>query len=191
MYKSLEACLIDLERHRHLVRVKEEVDPYLEMAAIHLRVHEVKGPALLFENVKGCSYRAASNIFGTLERSRFIFRDTYQTIQKLIALKNNPAAALKQPLKHAGAVLGAVHALPLRNPINKPVLQNEMSIHQLPKIHHWKMDGGAFVTLPQVYTEDADKPGVMNANLGMYRIQLSGNEYEINKEVGLHYQLHR
>ena len=191
MYKSLEACLIDLERNGHLVRVKEEVDPYLEMAAIHLRVHDANGPALLFENVKGCSYRAASNIFGTLDRSRFIFRDTYKTIQKLIALKNNPAAAFKQPIKNAGAALGAVHALPLKNPINKPVLQNEISIHQLPQIHHWKMDGGAFVTLPQVYTEDIDKPGVMNANLGMYRIQLSGNEYAPGKEVGLHYQLHR
>ncbi len=191
MYKSLEACLIDLEKHGHLVRVKEEVDPYLEMAAIHLRVHEAKGPALLFEHVKGCNYRAASNIFGTLERSRFIFRDTYQTIQKLIALKNNPMAALKQPIKHAGVAMGAIHALPLKNPINKPVLQNEIKIHQLPQIHHWKMDGGAFVTLPQVYTEDMDKPGVMNANLGMYRIQLSGNEYVPDKEIGLHYQLHR
>jgi 4-hydroxy-3-polyprenylbenzoate decarboxylase len=53
------------------------------------------------------------------------------------------------------------------------------------------MDGGAFITLPQVYTEDMDKPGIMNANLGMYRIQLSGNNYEPDKEIGLHYQLHR
>jgi 4-hydroxy-3-polyprenylbenzoate decarboxylase len=53
------------------------------------------------------------------------------------------------------------------------------------------MDGGAFVTLPQVYTEDADKPGIMNSNLGMYRIQLTGNDYVLNKEIGLHYQIHR
>ena len=53
------------------------------------------------------------------------------------------------------------------------------------------MDGGAFVTLPQVYTEDADAPGIMHANLGMYRIQLSGNDYKLNEEIGLHYQLHR
>lgn len=52
-YKSLEQCLIDLEKNNHLIRVKEEVDPFLEMAAIHLRVHEAGGPALLFENVKG------------------------------------------------------------------------------------------------------------------------------------------
>lgn len=53
------------------------------------------------------------------------------------------------------------------------------------------MDGGAFVTLPQVYSEDIDKPGVMDSNLGMYRIQLNGNDYVLNKEIGLHYQLHR
>jgi 4-hydroxy-3-polyprenylbenzoate decarboxylase len=53
------------------------------------------------------------------------------------------------------------------------------------------MDGGAFVTLPQVYTEDIDQPGIMKSNLGMYRIQLTGNEYVLNEEIGLHYQLHR
>jgi 4-hydroxy-3-polyprenylbenzoate decarboxylase len=53
------------------------------------------------------------------------------------------------------------------------------------------MDGGAFITLPQVYSEDIDKPGIMNSNLGMYRIQLTGNDYVLNKEIGLHYQLHR
>ena len=75
-YRSLEECLLDLEKHGHLVRIKEEVDPDLEMAAIHLRVHEAGGPALLFEHVKDCKFRAASNIFGTLERSKFIFRDS-------------------------------------------------------------------------------------------------------------------
>jgi 4-hydroxy-3-polyprenylbenzoate decarboxylase len=53
------------------------------------------------------------------------------------------------------------------------------------------MDGGPFVTLPAVYTEDLDKPGVMQSNLGMYRIQLGGNDYVPDKEIGLHYQLHR
>ena len=88
-YPSLEACLIDLERHGQLVRIKEEVDPYLAMAAIHLRVFEKQGPALLFENVKGSRFRAASNIFGTVERSKFIFRSRFQMVQNLIALKNN------------------------------------------------------------------------------------------------------
>lgn len=190
-YKSLEECLLDLERNGQLIRITEEVDPYLEMAAIHLRVHEAGGPALLFENVKGSKFRAASNIFGTLKRSEFIFRDTLKTVQQLIDLKNDPVKVLKSPIKNLNTGLAALKAFPKKNPLQKPVLFEEIKISDLPQIQHWLMDGGAFVTLPQVYTEDADKPGIMNANLGMYRIQLSGNDYELNKEVGLHYQLHR
>ncbi len=190
-YRSLEECLLDLEKKGELVRVKEEVDPYLEMAAIHLRVHEAGGPALLFENVKGSRFRAASNIFGTLQRSKFIFRDTLALVQQLINLKNNPAEAFKHPVKNFAAGVAGIKALPLKNPLHKPVLAQQIQLTDIPQVHHWPKDGGAFVTLPQVYSEDIDTPGIMNANLGMYRIQLSGNDYEINKEAGLHYQLHR
>jgi len=198
-YKNLEDCLLDLEKNNHLVRIKEEVDPYLEMAAIHLRVYEAKGPAILFENVKksplshrkGAPFRAASNIFGTLERSKFIFRDTFELIQRMIELKGNPMEALKHPFDNIQVALAALKALPLKNPSSKPVLYEEINIADLPLIHHWPMDGGAFVTLPQVYTEDVEKPGIMQANLGMYRVQLTGNDYQLNKEIGLHYQLHR
>ena len=190
-YNSLEACLLDLEANEQLIRISEEVDPYLEMAAIHLRVHEAAGPALLFENVKGSKFRVASNIFGTLERSKFIFRDTLSMVQRLIALKNDPVKAIKNPIKNFSAGLSALKAFPLKNPFSKPVQFQQIQIQDIPQIKHWPMDGGAFVTLPQVYTEDIEKPGIMNANLGMYRIQLSGNDYELNKEIGLHYQLHR
>jgi len=190
-YSSLEACLLDLERTGQLLRIKEEVDPYLEMAAIHLRIFEQKGPAILFEKVKGSKFRAASNIFGTLERSEFIFRDTLPSVKQLIDIKINPLAAIQNPIKSLAALPAAINALPNKNPISKPVLFEEINISDLPLIHHWPMDGGAFVTLPQVYTEDADKPGIGSSNLGMYRIQLNGNDYILNKEIGLHYQLHR
>ena len=190
-YPSLESCLIDLEKNGELVRIKEETDPYLQMAAILLRVYEAGGPALFFENVKGSKFRAASNIFGTLKRSKFIFRDTLPLVQQLIELKNDPVKAIKNPFKNFNAGLAALKALPLKNPINKPVIFQEINIGDIPQIQHWPLDGGAFVTLPQVYTEDIDHPGIMNANLGMYRIQLSGNDYHFNKEIGLHYQLHR
>lgn len=187
-YSSLEECLLDLEKNGHLLRIKEEVDPHLEMAAIHLRVYDAKGPALLFENVKGSKYRAASNIFGTLDRSKFIFRDTLELVQKLIALKGDPMKALKQPFQNISTGLAAIKALPKKQ---SSFSFDKIQVSDLPLIKHWPMDGGAFVTLPQVYTEDADKPGIMKSNLGMYRIQLTGNDYELNKEVGLHYQLHR
>jgi 4-hydroxy-3-polyprenylbenzoate decarboxylase len=190
-YSSLEQCIIDLEKNGHLVRIREEVDPYLEMAAIHLRVYEAGGPALLFENVKGSRFRAASNIFGSAERSRFIFRDTFALVQQLIALKSDPVKALRHPFKHFKTGLAALKALPKKNPFQKPVLAQEINISDLPQIQHWPMDGGPFVTLPQVYTEDIEQPGIMKANLGMYRIQLGGNDYVPDKEIGLHYQLHR
>ncbi|MES2284407.1 MAG: UbiD family decarboxylase [Bacteroidota bacterium] len=190
-YKSTQECIDDLEKHGHLIRIKEEVSSELEMAAIHLRVYENNGPALLFENIKGCKFKAASNLYGSLERSKFIFRDTIEKIKTLIDLKNDPLEALKHPLKYANVGLTAFSALPRRSRFDNPVLQNQITVSQLPQIKCWPNDGGAFVTLPLVYTEDIDKPGVMNSNLGMYRIQLSGNDYIPDKEIGLHYQLHR
>ena len=126
-----------------------------------------------------------------MERSEFIFRNTLQSVKQLIDIKIDPTAAIKNPFKTLSALPAAVNALPRKNPFSKPVLFEEIQISDLPLIKHWPMDGGAFVTLPQVYTEDADKPGIGNSNLGMYRIQLDGNNYELNKEIGLHYQLHR
>jgi 4-hydroxy-3-polyprenylbenzoate decarboxylase len=190
-YKSTEDCLKDLERNGDLIKITEEVDPYLEMASIHLRIHKAGGPAILFEKVKGSKFRAASNMYGNLKRSEFVFRDTLNHVRNLIELKNNPVAALKNPFKHIGTFFAAIKALPLKNALTKPVLFEEIKISDIPQIVHWPIDGGAYVTLPQVYSEDADKPGIMSANLGMYRIQLSGNDYILNEEIGLHYQLHR
>ncbi|WP_131536691.1 UbiD family decarboxylase [Pedobacter nototheniae] len=189
-YKSLAECVNDLEKHGHLIRIKEEVDPYLEMAAIHLRVFENNGPALLFENVKGSPFPAVSNLFGTLERSKFIFRDTLPKVQQLVSLRSDPIKALKNPFKYAGSAMSAISALPMKTPSAKNKFL-KTSISKLPQIVNWAMDGGPFVTMPQVYTEDVDKPGVLNANLGMYRIQLGGNDYIQDKEIGLHYQIHR
>ncbi|MFC8688445.1 UbiD family decarboxylase [Brevibacillus porteri] len=191
MYQNLEECILDLERHGHLVRIREEVDPYLEMAAIHLKVYEAGGPALLFENVKGSKFRAVSNLFGTIERSKFIFRSTWQAAENIIAMRNDPMKALKQPFKNIENGFAAVKALPAKKSTSMPVTAQEISITDLPLIQSWPMDGGAFVTLPQIYSEDPDKPGIMNSNLGMYRVQLTGNEYDVNKEIGLHYQIHR
>lgn len=191
MYRNLEECIVDLEKHGHLIRIQEEVDPYLEMAAIHLKVYAVGGPALLFENVKGSKFRAVSNLFGTVERSKFMFRKTFDSVQNVVALRNDPMKALKNPFAHMSTGLAATKALPMKKSSSLPVSSQEINISDLPLIHHWPDDGGAFVTLPQVYSEDPAKPGIMNANLGMYRVQLSGNEYELNKEIGLHYQIHR
>ena len=190
-YQSLEACVNDLEKNGHLIRIKEEVDPHLEMAAIHLRVYEQQGPALFFENIKGSPFPAVSNLFGTLDRSKFMFRDSLEKIKTLVELKNDPIKAIKHPFKYMNVALTALSALPMKVGKTAPILYGQTKISSIPQIVNWPMDGGPFVTMPQVYTEDSDHPGIMNANLGMYRIQLGGNDYLQDREIGLHYQLHR
>lgn len=191
MYQNLEECIVDLEAHGHLVRIKEEVDPYLEMAAIQRRTYQEGGPAILFENVKGSKYPAVANLFGSIERSKFMFRKNWDKVEQIIALRDDPMKAIKSPLKNVGNGFSALAALPMRKPgLNGSQLE-EIKLSDIPFIHSWPDDGGAFITLPQVYSEDPDKPGMMNANVGMYRVQLNGNEYEQDKEVGLHYQIQR
>src|SRR3954466_7232990 len=120
-YRSLQACVADLEKHGRLIRIKEEVDPYLQMAAIHLRVFEHEGPAILFENVKGSKFPAVSNLFGTLDRSKFIFRDTLDKIKVLVDIKNDPIKAFKNPFKYANVGLTALSALPMKSGSGSPI----------------------------------------------------------------------
>lgn len=190
-YKSMMHCVQDLEKHGKLLRIKSEVDPNLEMAEIHRRFFEAKGPALFFERVKGSPFPAVSNIYGTFERTRFLFRHTLANVQKVIELKIDPIQLLKRPGRYWKAPFTALTGLPRKARFSKPILYGETTISQLPQVKSWPMDGGAFVTLPQVFSMAPGANNLMKSNLGMYRIQLSGNDYELDKEIGLHYQLHR
>ncbi|HOY06989.1 MAG TPA: UbiD family decarboxylase [Saprospiraceae bacterium] len=190
-YSSLREAVNDLERNGMLLRIREEVDPNLEIAEIHRQVFERHGPAILFERVKGSPFQAVSNVYGTFKQTEWLFRHSLDRVKRVIELKKDPAAFLKNPLRYLSAPFTAVSALPMRSLAGGAVTYGTTSIDQLPQIKSWPMDGGAFVTMPQVYTEDPDQPGPMHGNLGMYRIQLSGNEYVPNEEIGLHYQLHR
>ncbi|MGH7422941.1 MAG: UbiD family decarboxylase [Candidatus Methylomirabilales bacterium] len=189
-YRSLRECVLDLERNGHLVRVTEEVDPYLEMAEIQRRVYEVKGPAVYFENVRGCRFPSVCNLFGTIERCRLIFRDSLERVKKIVRLKADPSNFWRTPFSFATAPFTALKSLP-RRVSRGPVLERTTTIDQLPQIQNWPDDGGPFITLGQVYTEHPDQGGVMNSNLGIYRVQLAGNRYQVGREVGLHYQTHR
>jgi len=190
-YTNLRAAVRDLEKNGMLLRIREEVDPNLEMAEIHRQVYDRQGPAVLYERVKGSPFQAVSNLYGTFRQTEFLFRHTLERVRRVIELKKDPANFLKKPGRYLSAPFTALSALPMRSLLSVPVTYGTTTIDQLPQIISWPMDGGAFVTLPQVYTEDPDAPGPMHANLGMYRIQLSGNDYVPNEEIGLHYQLHR
>lgn len=189
-YRTLRQGIDDLAKAGHLAVLEDEVDPCLEAAEIHRRVFASDGSAVLFAKVKGCRFPMVSNLFGSLERTRFIFRDTLETVRKLVDLKIDPSLVLRQFGRYATAPWAALQMRPQFRS-RGPILANQTTIDQLPQLKSWPSDGGAFITLPQVYTEDASRPGTKHSNLGMYRIQLSGGQYDPNREVGLHYQIHR
>jgi 4-hydroxy-3-polyprenylbenzoate decarboxylase len=189
-YKNLRHCLQDLERTGRLIRIEQEVDPYLQAGAIQRRVFQAGGPALLMTRVKGCSFSLAANIFGRKERINYIFRDTMHLVQKLIQLKAEPWEIIKNPGLWPRLPRAALHTKP-RLFKTGPILEQSCRLSQLPQLVSWPEDGGAFITLPQVYSEDPQQPGFKVSNLGMYRVQISGGQYTPEQEAGLHYQIHR
>lgn len=189
-YSSLAEAVTDLERAGHLLRLREEVDPVLEAAELQRRVYQVGGPAIYFSKVRGSTFPMVSNLFGTIARARFLFRDSLAGVRALVSAKVDPSFLLRSPTTSARLPLAALHLLPER--VSRgPVLLQQTSISALPRLVSWPDDGGAFLTLPQVFSEDPRKPGLTHSNLGMYRVQLDGNDYEPDREVGLHYQIHR
>ncbi|NCO51170.1 MAG: UbiD family decarboxylase [Deltaproteobacteria bacterium] len=189
-YRTLKAAIDDLEKTAQLIRIDQPIEANLLAGAIQRRVYQAQGPALLFTNLVNCQFPAVANLFGTLKRTRFLFRDSLRQVETLVRLKIDPAQLLRNPLDLLRAPAAAWHLLP-KKVRRGPVLLQQTSLSLLPQIKSWPDDGGAFVTLPQVYSEDPQHPGVRHSNLGMYRVQLSGNQYLPDEEMGLHYQIHR
>ena len=190
-YQDLQSCIRDLERNGMLVRVRDmEIDPHLELAAVQRRAFRAGSPALLFPRVRNSPFPVLANLFGTMERTRFIFRKTLAGVERLLKAKADPGAVLRRPWRFAGVPFILLDMLP-KKVRRGPVLEGRTTLSALPQLVSWPGDGGAYVTLPQVYTEHPDKPGFFASNIGMYRVQISGNAYVRDKEAGLHYQIHR
>ena len=190
-YASLQDCVRDLEAAGDLLRVDAPVDPHLELAAIQRRAFRAGAPALLFTRVSGTAFPVLVNLFGTKKRLHFLFRDGLAATEAVLAGKADPMTLLRRPRKSVTALGGLGRMLPRRvSRRHAPVLARQGSLKALPPLVSWPQDGGPFITLPHVYSEDPARPGVNASNLGMYRIQLGGNDYA-DDEVGLHYQIHR
>ncbi|MBE6426185.1 MAG: UbiD family decarboxylase [Planctomycetaceae bacterium] len=194
-YRSLRACLEDLRRTGRLIEITQCVDPHLEMAAIQRRVYAAGGPALWFSNVQGCRFSMASNLFGTRERIHYIFRDAVKILPRILRLGVDPGDLMRRPgLYLTWRTPWAGWCSQPKRVRTGPVFQETCTLSELPHLHSWPKDGGAYITLPQVYSESPDSPGLLHSNLGMYRIQLNGNDYSAalgQNEVGIHYQIHR
>ena len=189
-YRNLQQCAADLERHGQLIRLSEPISPYLEAAALQRRLYRLGGPAVLLTNVVGCRFPMLCNLFGTIQRTRWLFRDSLDSVRRLVRLQIDPSDALRRPRLYFSAPWYALASRP--KPVRGgPVLSHQCLLGDLPQLVSWPGDGGAYITLPQVYSEDPNEPGFVRSNLGMYRVQISGGRYEPNREAGMHYQLHR
>ncbi|MFN8281382.1 MAG: UbiD family decarboxylase [Saprospiraceae bacterium] len=189
-YVSLRDALDDLRRQNQLLVIEDEVDPNLEAAEIHRRIYQKKGPALLFANLKGSGFKGCSNLYGTNERCEYLFRDALKGLELLIKIKSDPMDFFRRPLSYIQQTPYFTSGLP-RQRKHSEILDRQCRMEDLPAIVGWPGDGGPFITLPQVISFPPGSNAVKDANIGMYRIQMSGNDYLINEEAGLHYQLHR
>src|SRR5437773_7342699 len=143
-YSSLRHCVQDLERTRQLVRIEQEIDPYLEAAEIQRRVYQAQGPAIYYARVKGCRFPMVSNLFGTLDRTRFLFRDTLEAVRHLVELKIDPGNFWKRPWRYRDVPRTLWHLRP-KFASSGPVLAQQTTVSALPQLVCWPKDGGAFI----------------------------------------------
>src|SRR6059058_3438271 len=140
-YSSLRQCVQDLERTSQLVRIDEEIDPYLEAAEIQRRVYQAQGPAVFFARVKGCRFPMVSNLFGTIERTRFLFRDALRAVRHLVELKIDPSSFFRRPWRYRDVPPALWHMRP-KFVGGGPVLAHQTTISELPQLQCWPRDGG-------------------------------------------------
>ena len=189
-FRTLRQCVETLREEGQLIEIDCPINPHLEIAEIQRRLFRSGGPALLFRSVLGTQHPVLINLYGTQKRVERLFSDTLDRVRRLVELKIDPAAAIQRPLRYWRSPLDAISMVP-RQVRKGRVLDRNIPLASLPGVTGWPGDGGPFITLPAVYSEHPDAPSLKNSNLGMYRVQLRGNRYEENTEVGLHYQIHR
>ena len=194
MHPNLRSFLDLLRRENDLVTIDAEVDPYLEIAEIHRRVIERGGPALLFKRVKGSRFPVVTNLFGTARRIELAFGPKPEHfVRELVSV----AEALLPPRraelwKHRSLVRDFLK-LGTRAASRAPVTEKSQRpgrLDELPVLTTWHEDGGPFITLPLVYTEN---PITSKHNLGVYRMQVydettAGLHWQIQKGGGFHYR---
>jgi len=130
---SLQHVIRDLEASGQLLRIDEELPANLELAEIQRRVYLSGGPALLFTRVQGCQFPMVSNLFGTLARAQFIFRNSYESVRRAIELKVDPERALRNPLRYWSAPLTAWRMRP-KLVRSGPILQRRIGLRDLPQL---------------------------------------------------------
>ncbi len=189
MYSSLTEFIQFLEKKGELIRIKDEVDPVLEVTAIADKVSKSPqgGKALLFEKPKGSSYPLLINAFGSYQRMSWALgvenlEEHADSIRELMELK--PPKGFVEKIKLLPKLMDIAKFPPteVSKGACQEVVETNPDLTTLPVLKCWPQDGGRFITFPLVYTQD---PETGIRNIGMYRMQV----YD-GKTTGMHWQVH-
>lgn len=180
-YKDLREFIELLEQKGELKRIKQEIDPYLEMTEIADRTLRAEGPALLFENPKGHTIPVLANLFGTPKRVAMgMGQDDVSELRevgKLLAFLKEP-----EPPKGIKEALGQIPVfkqvlnMPAKEvkkaPCQQVILEgDDVDLTKLPIQHCWPGDAAPLITWGLTVTKG---PYKKRQNLGIYRQQLLG-----------------
>jgi 4-hydroxy-3-polyprenylbenzoate decarboxylase len=176
-FSDLQNFITHLETVGDLVRVKEEVDPYLEVADIVNRTcKDPKGnSALLFEDVKGFALPLVANCFGSSLRTAAALGVT--NVESLTLKLRADLRAIEE--KESGRALAKlIQGQAEEQGTDDDFLaithvECEKGLSELPVLYSWPKEGGPYITLGQVFTK---KPDSKEQNCGMYRLQVVDKE---------------
>ncbi|MCH1458634.1 MAG: 4-hydroxy-3-polyprenylbenzoate decarboxylase [Luminiphilus sp.] len=180
-FRDLREFLSMLEASGDLVRIKEEIDPNLEMTEIADRTLRGGGPALLFENPKGYDMPLLANLFGTEKRvAQGMGADSIEALREIGELlaylrQPDPPKGMRDLIDKAPLLKKVLNMGPKtisRPPCQDVVIDTDaIDLNKLPIQTCWPGDVGPLVTWPLVVTRGPEKPRM---NLGIYRMQLIG-----------------
>ncbi len=189
-YHNLKDFVHRLKQENELVEITTPVSPHLEMTEITDRVTKAKGPALLFTRPAGSQIPVLINAYGSERRMDLALGvdhvdEIADRIQTLITQKppgtwREKIAALFTLKELAGYAPRRVSTGRCKEVILKG---QEATLDILPIMTCWPMDGGPYITLPQVYTRD---PVSGIRNVGLYRMQKFDG-----RTTGMHWQIHK
>ena len=180
-YRDLRDFVATLEATGELRRVRQEIDPYLEMTEICDRTLRVQGPALLFEKPKRSTIPALANLFGTPRRVALGMGEesveALREVGKLLAFlkEPDPPKGLKSAWKSLPIFKKILDMAPKtvsRAPCQENAIENDLvDLAQFPVQTCWPGDAGPLITWGLVVTRGPLKD---RQNLGIYRQQIIG-----------------
>ena len=189
-FEDLRDFVSHLEASKQLRRIRAEVDAELEITEITDRVSKQGGPALLFENVRGYSIPVLINALGSRQRMLAAlgvgaYDEITDRIIELVDVKSPQGLIEKIKMVPRLAELGQMFPKIVKDgPCKDKILKHgNFSLEKLPILKCWPEDGGRYITMPLVFTNN---PATGKRNCGMYRMQV----YD-ETTTGMHWQIHK